>query len=154
MCEKDEEAAHVWAKIYKDRQFKLKPPVLGMETTITHILPVVAFLKRLGNEALIDAGFPSNLAGLDVSFYDNNQPADGSPAKLIAVIRNALAHYPDYVAGERSQPNVSFDTPHVEFWTKSRNQKVVFETKGGWVHFMDVCHRVARKAAQQLLEAP
>lgn len=155
----DAEATRVWKKIYERRvgtsdvpNTLLTSPVFVLESAVAHIIPVVSFLKRYGEEALVEAGFSRDVTAYGVSFSECGQPVSGNAAKLIVILRNALAHFPDYLAGEAGQPNVAFDTGLVRFWTKNNRQQVVFNNQNGWLRFLKDCRVAVYHLAGKLIE--
>ncbi len=146
--EQDPDAERVWKKICQRRlgisevpREILDSPVFVKESAVAHIIPIVSFLKRYDEEALVGAGLSKDVAtDYAVSFSSGGKTVGGNAAKLILILRNALSHFSDYLAGEGKQQNVAFDKGLVRFWSKPQ-QEVMFNNAEGWLKFLKDCHR-------------
>lgn len=149
-----------------DRLYSRRPvgwrelhPLVRMHTTLAHLVLPICFANSLTNQQL--SGF-SIKSEYDLVFRDNGAKTPPTVQAVLRVLRNALAHLPDFAAGSVS-PNVSFEAGIVRFWTqpptrgqnaKSRSAEVVFNTESGFVEFVRDLFGVVRAGCSPGAVAP
>jgi hypothetical protein len=72
-----------------------------------------------------------------------------APRDFLLVLRNAVAHLPDFAFGTSSDANISFTEGVLRCWSSTKSREIVFQTKRGFFKFLrdlvSICPEAARK---------
>jgi len=119
-------------------------PFVQIKTTLPMITMPISLLYRLDDKELHNLNFE-----LKECYNLSCSPANNKPQSaswLLRVMRNALAHLPDFAAGE-CEPNVDFDEGHVRLRSNGLGE-IVFRDENGFMNFfkdvMTACRAYVR----------
>lgn len=124
-------------------------PYLRLNTTLAQLLLPISFVARLTEEELSSLGFRVE-PHYDVVCREGGQSCQLSPRDFLVVIRNAVAHLPDFAAGTAPDVNISFDDGILRCWTQTRSREVIFRSEEGFFAFLQDFVRVCRSAAGEI----
>jgi hypothetical protein len=149
------QSANTDARRFLDRQYPNidhdQRNFFDIKTVLATLLIPICFLDK-SNEEEINACFhPIDEYG--VSFFRDGAQAEATPKGVLHVVRNALAHLPDFAAAQRG-PNVSFpENVVVRLSSRVRRQRhdVVFQQEDGFVRFVGDVVRAARANTSALI---
>lgn len=144
------DAKKIMSDIYQGRLIGdnwSKMEFIQIKTTLPMLTLPICLLCRLDEQGLQDVGFEVGKRH-NTTCRVTNGPENTTWA--LRVIRNALAHLPDFVAG-KCNPNVTFDEGVVKLKSE-RLGEIVFNDEKGFVEFVRDVIRASRKYAGQLLD--
>lgn len=133
--EGDEAAVKVRRRFCKDRGRTAENiPLLNLESGLALLSPVLAFAARIKNDEWTKEGFSIAPRYQCEMRNPSDIPCTFETAVVLRVMRNALAHYPDYLSGQYG-PTIFFEPGVVTFYSKDYG-KVHFSDNNGWLYFL------------------
>ncbi|MEX2188665.1 MAG: hypothetical protein WD875_17790 [Pirellulales bacterium] len=141
----DVETIRLMDRLYRNRSVDWRElhPIMCLPTLLTHLALPVAYALSLSAEELSAFTVKSQH---DVLYRKKGCENTAEPRTVIRVVRNALAHLPDFASNETSaSPNVNYDEGTVRFWSRT-GEEVVFKSQDGLVAFVNDLLRVVRAA--------
>ncbi len=128
-------------------------PLIRINTTLALLILPVSFLNRFSGDDLRQTGFRIR-EEYQIVYRRNGEPsaiiADGD---VLTVVRNALAHLPDFACGG-CEANIAFDDGILRCHSDRRGgEDVVFESEDGFVSFVTDLMSSCRSAASSIIEA-
>jgi len=150
--QKDPLATSLMDNLYANRPvgWQKLHPFVRLNTTISLLVVPISFAARLSEDELRAHGF-SLSDKYDLVYRQGGDPANPTPRDVLRVLRNSVAHLPDFAAGG-SPPNISFDEGILRCWSQNRSSEVVFRSEAGFVYFVGDLLRLCRRACLRLLQ--
>ena len=125
-------------------------PVVRGTTALTLLALPMALACRLSDGELVAKGFEVK-DKYSLQCRENGKPDTFSPKVLLTVLRNAVAHMPDFAAGQCAKPNIWIEGEAIHFWTESKCREVVVTTSSGYHQLLNDIVALCRSAASDLL---
>lgn len=127
-------------------------PLVRLNTVLALLVVPISFAARLSDQDLLELGF-SVSSEHQVRCRENGRDRSLSPREVLLVLRNAVAHLPDFAAGDTRDVNVSFGEGVLRCWTQTKSREIIFQTEAGFVVFLRDLVGLCRKAAGKLVTA-
>lgn len=125
-------------------------PLARLNTVLALLVVPIAFASRLSSTELTSYGFQLK-PEYEVLCRRAGQVCALGPNEFLRVLRNSLAHLPDFVSGESTDVNISFNEGILRCW--SRSAEVVFLTEKGFIKFLRDFIYLCRTASGRIMEA-
>lgn len=110
-------------------------PFLHLSTTLEILSVLFFYAVKVQPEEWLKAGFTHNAKYEITYFLHGKKVDDPTIPDILKTIRNALAHLPDFLSGERT-PNTSYSEGYLSFSSDWRNSKINFADKVGFAEFL------------------
>ena len=148
----DVNVAGVLDRIYARRpvSWRALHPLIRINTFLALLMVPIAFVARLSDQELAERGF-SIKREHDLKCRERGEAVELSPRDLLAVLRNAIAHLPDYASGDCQELNVAFGEGILRCWTRTGGRELIFCSEQGFVRFSGDLLSLCRKAAGRLV---
>jgi hypothetical protein len=141
------------AKIYSRRpvKFDFVYPLLRRTTTLNLLALPIAFVCRLSDRSLSELKFEIKQT-YNLECYENGEASSLSAKEILLVLRNAIAHTPDFATDPNIKPNISFDGESTRFWTRKKSKEIVLTSEIGFHFFISDLINTCRTAARMLIQ--
>ena len=147
---KDEAAISILTRIYQQRQ--VDPLSLQFANLISGLSILnfpLAIARNLNDEQLSKYDFPTDYDRYALIYRRNGmRQVPSGPSEVLRVVRNAVAHLPDFF-NEDASPNITFDDGLIVF--HSRKCDVIIETAEGYINFISDLTSAIKKIALDLM---
>jgi hypothetical protein len=107
--------------------------LMQLDTALGILLPVFAYSARVNSDVWEEVGFSIAPHYKCVTYDKNGQPCPLDTDNFLRIIRNALAHYADFLSGQ-GKPTVFFEPKVIRF--KAKAGEIYFPEVGGYTHFI------------------
>lgn len=147
---KDPSAVAFLNGAYEGRQVKWSDvfPLARLNTVLSLLAVPIAFASRLSESELESFGFRIREEHC-LTFKENSAERSPKASEALRIVRNAVAHLPDFASGDQPDVNVAFDRGGVvRFWSKNNSgSEVIFHQESGILEFLRDLTKLCRRAA-------
>jgi hypothetical protein len=105
-------------------------PLVRLNTVLALLVVPIAFVARLSEDDLHALGFRIK-DEYNVVCRQEGRACVLAPRDFLLVLRNAVAHLPDFASGVSSDVNISFAEGILRCWSSTKSREVVFMTVQG-----------------------
>ena len=133
----DQNSQRVMARFANERNLGdifERSQLMQLKTGLGILLPIFAYSARVNSNIWDEVGFSIAPHYKCVTYDKDDEICDLDTNLFLRIIRNALAHYSDFIMDENTPTTIHFDTGIIEF--KTRDGKIIFSDEGGYIHFL------------------
>jgi hypothetical protein len=127
-------------------------PLVRLNTVLALLVVPISFVARHSEQELSSFGFCIKNE-YKVICRQEGKDCVLAPRDFLLVLRNAVAHLPDFAFGTSSDANISFTEGVLRCWSSTKSREIVFQTEKGFVEFLRDLVSICREAAKKLTGA-